>query len=59
MSKVTQQKCACTDCVCVIAVTDAVTKGGKIYCSQACADGHPGHSACASESCGCKGSAAA
>ncbi|MEM7780531.1 MAG: metallothionein [Pseudomonadota bacterium] len=54
MVQVTQQVCACEPCVCVIDIDDAVTRGGKNYCSDACADGHPnGPGCCGNSSCGC------
>ncbi|MEM9058882.1 MAG: metallothionein [Pseudomonadota bacterium] len=55
MPTVTQQKCACDSCVCIVAISDAVKKDDRNYCSSACADGHPegagcGHSGCACDS---------
>ena len=55
MTTVTSQKCACTDCVCVVAVADAVKKDGRNYCSDACADGHRSSAGCGHEGCSCRG----
>ncbi|MBC6404909.1 MAG: metallothionein [Rhodospirillales bacterium] len=55
MVTVTQQKCACTDCVCVVNVQDAVKKGGRNYCSQACAEGHAKGAGCEHAGCACHG----
>ena len=54
MTTVTQMKCACESCLCVVSLADAVQKDNKPYCSQACADGHPeGSSGCGHTGCGC------
>jgi len=55
MVTVTQQKCACADCVCVVAVADAVKKDGRNYCSQACAEGHAAGHGCDHAGCACHG----
>ena len=55
MPTVTQQKCACADCVCIVAIDDAVTKDERHYCSEGCADGHPQGSGCGHKGCACKG----
>jgi hypothetical protein len=34
-------KCACPDCVCVVPLAKAVMRGGKTYCCDECATGHP------------------
>lgn len=41
MVTVTQMKCACESCLCIVDLNSAIQKEGKSYCSQACADGHP------------------
>ena len=54
MTTVTQMKCACENCLCVVSLADAIQKDGKPYCSEACADGHPqGSSGCGHTGCGC------
>lgn len=55
MTTVTQQKCACADCVCVVAISDAVKKNGQNYCSDACASGHPNGAGCSHDGCKCHG----
>lgn len=55
MVTVTQQKCACADCVCIVNVDGAVTKGGRNYCSDACAEGHPNGAGCDHSGCACRG----
>jgi metallothionein len=53
MATVTQMKCACKSCLCVISLADAIMKDDKPYCSDACAKGHVGGEGCAQTSCGC------
>ena len=56
MPVVTQQKCACVDCVCIVNIDDAVKKDDRNYCSDGCADGHTdGGSGCGHKGCACKG----
>jgi hypothetical protein len=55
MVTVTQQKCACTDCVCIVDMKSAVTKGGRNYCGEACAEGHPKGTGCEHAGCVCHG----
>ncbi|WP_448596695.1 metallothionein [Thermoleptolyngbya sp.] len=51
---VTQMKCACESCLCIVSLEGAIQKDGKYYCSNACADGHPnGHGDCGHAGCGC------
>jgi Prokaryotic metallothionein. len=35
MTTVTQMKCACESCLCVVSLSDAVMKDGKPYCGEA------------------------
>jgi metallothionein len=53
MATVTQMKCACDACVCVVAIEDAIKKDGKNYCSDACASGHPNGENCGHQGCDC------
>ncbi|MEM1366541.1 MAG: metallothionein [Cyanobacteria bacterium P01_H01_bin.15] len=53
MISVTQMKCACPSCVCIVDVASAIKKDGKNYCSDACSAGHPSGSGCGHEGCGC------
>ncbi|WP_071932325.1 metallothionein [Picosynechococcus sp. PCC 8807] len=54
MVTVTQMKCACESCLCIVDLNSAIQKEGKSYCSQACADGHPaGSEGCGHEGCTC------
>ncbi len=53
MATVTQMKCACEPCLCVVAVEDAIKKNGKSYCSEECAKGHPQGVGCGHSGCGC------
>lgn len=55
MPNVTQQKCACDDCLCIVDINDAVQKDGQNYCSDACAEGHPDGASCALTGCRCDG----
>lgn len=53
MTTVTQMKCACPDCLCIISLDDAVMKEEKAYCSEACANEHPQGSGCGHTGCNC------
>ncbi|MEO0945173.1 MAG: metallothionein [Pseudomonadota bacterium] len=54
MPTVTQQKCACDSCVCIVDIKDAIRKDEKNYCSPACAEGHPdGATGCGLSGCDC------
>lgn len=55
MSDVDRVKCACPDCVCVIAPEKAVEENGRLYCGDACAKGHGSGSGCGHAGCDCKG----
>lgn len=48
-------KCACADCVCVVNVAKAVTREGRAYCCDDCADGHKNHAGCDHAGCPCNG----
>lgn len=53
MTTVSQMKCACDSCLCVVTLSEAVTKDGKHYCSTACAEGHPDGGGCGHTGCNC------
>ena len=54
MPTITQMKCACKDCLCIVNVDNAITVEGKPYCSKACAEGHPeGSHGCEHSGCNC------
>ncbi|MDJ1183289.1 metallothionein [Roseofilum casamattae] len=53
MVAVTQMKCACDSCLCVVDVATALQKSGQVYCSEACANGHPDGSGCGHPGCQC------
>jgi len=53
MTTVTQMKCACDSCLCVVPIGDAIQKEDKYYCSDACAQGHPAGQGCGHSGCGC------
>lgn len=48
-------KCACSDCVCIISITKAVTRDERAYCCDDCADGHKDHKGCDHAGCPCHG----
>ncbi len=51
---VTQMKCACQSCLCIVSLSDAVMNESKAYCSSACATGHKDKAGqCAQSACGC------
>lgn len=54
MATVTQMKCACESCLCIVSTDSAIEKEEKFYCSDACANGHPdGHGDCGHKGCNC------
>lgn len=53
MPEVTQQVCACDSCVCIVEISDAITKDERNYCSTECADGHPDGEGCGHAGCAC------
>lgn len=54
MATVTQMKCACEPCLCIVTPgSGTVEKESKYYCSQACADGHKDSQGCGHSGCGC------
>ena len=55
MVEITQQKCACADCVCIVNINDAIKKDDRNYCSQACAEGHSSGAGCDHAGCACHG----
>lgn len=53
MSTVTQMKCACEKCLCIVSLDDAVKKGSQYYCGEACAKGHIHGAGCGHVGCEC------
>lgn len=53
MPAVTQQKCACESCLCIVDIEQAIKKDDRNYCSDNCADGHPDGSGCGHSGCDC------
>jgi hypothetical protein len=47
--------CACPDCQCEVTEGHHVSRNGKEYCSEACADGHTSGAGCCKNSCQCHG----
>ncbi|MGD1905560.1 MAG: metallothionein [Leptolyngbyaceae cyanobacterium] len=55
MPTVTQMKCACESCLCIVNISSAIQKDGQYYCGDACASGHAeGSSGCGHTGCGCR-----
>lgn len=50
---VTQMKCACPSCVCIVNLSEAIAKDDKYYCSDACANGHQNGAGCSHQGCEC------
>ncbi|MDX1917587.1 MAG: metallothionein [Candidatus Caenarcaniphilales bacterium] len=52
--EVTQVKCACPNCLCVVS-TDQAVKGndGRFYCSESCSQGHKTDKGCHHHGCKC------
>jgi len=54
MTTLTETKCACPKCTCMVSLDTAIMANDKPYCSKACADGHPaGSTGCKKSGCGC------
>lgn len=53
MTTVTQMKCACESCLCIVDLARAIMKEGKPYCSEACASGHSTGQGCGHTGCTC------
>ncbi len=53
MTTVTQMKCACESCLCIVSLSDAIQKDNKAYCSEACANGHSAGQGCGHTGCNC------
>jgi len=53
MATVTQMKCACESCLCIVDLSTALQKDDKHYCSEACASGHTTGAGCGHAGCGC------
>jgi len=54
MTTITQVKCACETCVCIVSLSDAIVKDGKYYCGEPCANKHTGGSGCGHAGCNCQ-----
>ena len=52
---ISQVKCACSDCVCVVGVEQGVRHEGRVYCSDACAGHHKDGAGCQHAGCTCHG----
>ena len=50
---VSQMKCACPSCLCIVNLSDAIEKDSKYFCSDACANGHAEGAGCSHSGCGC------
>ncbi len=53
MVVVTQMKCACESCLCIVDTGSAVQKNEQYFCSEACAEGHPNGFGCGHAGCTC------
>ncbi len=53
MTTVTQMKCACESCLCIVDISKAVEKDSHYYCSDACANGHANEAGCGHTGCTC------
>lgn len=54
MATLTQLKCACNSCVCMVDPDHAIQRNGQYYCGEACASGHTGGSlGCGHPGCNC------
>lgn len=46
-------KCDCSRCSCEISLANAIKRGNKNYCCEACANGHESDQGCKMSGCGC------
>lgn len=53
MSALTIEKCACPNCACSASPEKPLEHNGKFWCSEACADLHPGGAPCPNKECQC------
>ncbi len=54
MTAVTQMKCACDSCLCIVDISQAIQKNEQYYCSEGCASGHAaGTTGCGHTGCNC------
>jgi metallothionein len=53
MTTVTQMKCACENCLCIVSLTEAIKTEGKHFCSKSCAEGHKDGVGCGHTGCEC------
>jgi hypothetical protein len=47
------ETCACPVCDCFLVLKEAVSKDGKRFCSEQCAQGHPNDQGCDHSGCQC------
>lgn len=50
---ITQMKCACPSCLCIVDISNALQKNGQYFCSNACAEGHKNGESCCNNGCEC------
>lgn len=50
---ITQMKCACSSCLCIVDLSSALEKNGQYFCSNGCAEGHKNGEGCSVDGCGC------
>jgi metallothionein len=53
MTAVTQMKCACESCLCVVDISAAIEKDSQYYCSESCANHHQSGAGCGHHGCPC------
>ena len=54
MTTVTQMKCACDSCLCIVNISKAIKQEGHYFCSEGCANGHSGGTTgCGHVGCSC------
>ncbi|MEL7227664.1 MAG: metallothionein [Cyanobacteria bacterium P01_D01_bin.36] len=57
MTTVTQMKCACDSCLCIVDVNKAIKSEEQYYCSEGCANGHADKTVgCGHTGCNCQSS---
>lgn len=53
MSNATLLKCDCDRCAGEVSLESAISKDGKYYCCEACANGHVSDQSCKTSGCSC------
>ncbi|WP_036480220.1 metallothionein [Myxosarcina sp. GI1] len=53
MATANMVQCACDRCQCDVSLEEAIKKGDRYYCCEACANGHVNDESCKHQDCSC------